>query len=384
MSETELYKPIDPLTIANPFSVFAELRSKSPIFWHDEMQSWVVSRYVDCREILRNHALFAKDPRRAGLKMREERRNIQTEDPPELLTLRGIMMRALHSQDIDGICTSARCQFQNAVLERASQPSFNLMTLAGPAAMDVINRIVGSVEYTAASYAPIFRDLTRAMDSGLDLARLEPGRAAGIALSDGVATWFTATPNAGMISDLNASPIVAEMPRHYVENSLGGVFNAGFSTLYASTGSIALLLLERMNLLDSLPETLLSQTGVDELLRFISPAQATSRLAVVDTEIGGVKIQAGSSLIVLMAAANRDPAIFENPDELHFDRSPNPHLAFAWGPHVCLGAQLAKAWAAEIIRFLHETRGRIELVGEPSYMDTATFRNITDLPIIVR
>ncbi|WP_315765132.1 MULTISPECIES: cytochrome P450 [unclassified Bradyrhizobium] len=384
MINTAIYRPIDADTIADPFSVFAELRKAAPILWHEELKSWVLSRHADCQEVLRNHIIFARDPRRVGIPMREERRNIQTEDPPEQKELRRIMIRALHHQDIDGICADARRRFQTAVLDMDGTGPFNLMKLAAQAAMEIINTIVGSVQYEAASYYPIFRDLTRAMDSGLDRTRLEAGVAAGTELSEAVRTWFTATPDSGMLAELKCNDAVRNMPAYYVNHTLGGVFNAGFSTLYASIGSISLLLLQRPEALDQLRGKTLVATGVDELLRFTSPAQATSRFAVYDTTLGGITIKAGSTIVTLMAAANRDPSVFECPDDLEVERDPNPHLAFAWGPHICLGAQLARVWTAEIVRFLQEVRGTIQIVEEPIYMDSATLRNIVDLKVEVR
>jgi cytochrome P450 len=218
------------------------------------------------------------------------------------------------------------------------------MDVAGSVAMGLINTVIGSDQYDGTSYYPIFRNLTRAMDSGLDPSRLDGGRAAGIILSESVRTWFSKPAASGMLAALQRDAVVCGMPQHYVHNTLGGVFNAGFSTLYASAGSIMLLLLQRLDILNQLRNQKRLRTGVDELFRYTSSAQATSRFAVVDTRLGGIQIAAGSCIVTLMAAANRDPLVFDSPDEIRLDRTPNPHLAFASGAHTCLGARLAKTW----------------------------------------
>lgn len=184
-----------------------------------------------------------------------------------------------------------------------------------------------------------------------------------------------------MIAELQNNEIVNGMPSSYVHNSLGGVFNAGFSTLFAATGSISLLLLGRPDLLEALRDEELLKTGVHELLRITSPAQATSRFAIEDVVLSGVTIPAGSTVVTLMAAANRDSRVFHHPDEIILDRNPNPHLAFAWGPHVCLGSQLATVWIQELICFLHQLGDTFQLRGDPTFMDTATLRNLTNLPV---
>lgn len=384
MTTTYDLQPLAASTLADPFSEYSRLRSVAPVMWHEQLGSWVVSRHPDCLEVLRNSAVFARDPRRAGREMAEERRNIQTQDPPEQLELRSIVMRTLHDQDIAGITRRAGDRLRQEFERRRGGDPFDLMELAAGAAIEVINAVVGSVEHDVANYAPIFRGLTRAMDSGLDASRLEAGREAGAALSESVRTWFTAAAPGGMIADLRSNPVIAGIPDHYVHNTMGGVFNAGFSTLYASTGSITRLLLERPDVLERLTDEVAAATGIHELLRFLSPAQATSRYALSDTTLGGVRIAAGSTVVTLLAAANRDPDVFDRPDDVDVRRSPNPHLAFAWGPHVCLGAQLATAWGGQVVRVLRALGPSLAAHGHPEYLDSATLRTLVALPVVVR
>jgi cytochrome P450 len=82
--------------------------------------------------------------------------------------------------------------------------------------------------------------------------------------------------------------------------------------------------------------------AVDELLRFTSPVQWDRRVAAEPIELGGKTIAAGQAVTMVLAAANRDPAIFAEPDRLDLARRPNPHLAFGRGIHYCLGAGLAR------------------------------------------
>ena len=84
-------------------------------------------------------------------------------------------------------------------------------------------------------------------------------------------------------------------------------------------------------------------TAVEELLRYDGPAQLTGRVATEDLELNGKKIRTGQLVVPVMAAANRDPAVFDDPDRLDVGRRPNPHLAFGDGIHFCLGAPLARA-----------------------------------------
>ena len=86
----------------------------------------------------------------------------------------------------------------------------------------------------------------------------------------------------------------------------------------------------------------LMETAVEELLRYHSPIQITARVATEDLEIGGKRISQGQFISTYIGAVNRDPGQFSDPDRLDISRQENRHLAFALGPHFCLGAALAR------------------------------------------
>ncbi|MEV0294790.1 cytochrome P450 [Nocardia sp. NPDC050710] len=291
-------------------------------------------------------------------------------------------MRTLHRQDLRGVSRLARKQLDEILSEKAGTGPFDLVTeIAEPVAIDLVNAVVGVDYYTADSYRPIFESITKSMDSGLDPARAARGRAASSELIDAVRGWVTADQPTGMIAELRRSDKIDSMAVSYVANTMAGVYNAGFSTTAAAITSAVLTLIQNPDALARLRTCNSYIVAAHELLRYMSPAQATERVSVRDTEIGGQSIARGDTVVTLMAAANRDPAVFDDPDVLRLDRNPNPHLAFAWGPHVCIGAQLAVTWTAELLRCLAEYPGSIRLAGTPEYMNSATLRNLTRLPV---
>jgi cytochrome P450 len=108
-------------------------------------------------------------------------------------------------------------------------------------------------------------------------------------------------------------------------------------------GNGVLALLRHPDQLDKLRSNLsLIPSAVEELLRFESPSQHTGRLAPEDTELGGKQIRKRQAVMAVMAAANRDPERFPDPDRLDITRSDNRHVAFGWGAHFCFGAPLAR------------------------------------------
>ena len=105
-------------------------------------------------------------------------------------------------------------------------------------------------------------------------------------------------------------------------------------------------------------------SAVEELLRYESPSQHTARLAPDDTVLGGKKIAKKQAVIAVMAAGNRDPDRFPDPDRLDFDRPDNRHLAFGWAAHFCFGAPLARLEAQIAFGALVRRFDRLELSGE--------------------
>jgi cytochrome P450 family 142 subfamily A polypeptide 1 len=86
----------------------------------------------------------------------------------------------------------------------------------------------------------------------------------------------------------------------------------------------------------------LMQGAVEEMLRWVSPIKNMARTATHDVELAGAQIQAGQEILLLYPSANRDEAVFEDPETFDITRSPNPHMAFGFGAHFCLGNQLAR------------------------------------------
>ncbi|WP_433027218.1 cytochrome P450 [Actinomycetospora sp. CA-053990] len=123
-------------------------------------------------------------------------------------------------------------------------------------------------------------------------------------------------------------------------------------------------------------------TAVDEIVRWASPINWMRRTAVTDTAVGDVAVAAGEKLLLVYGAANRDPAVFADPDRLDLRRSPNPHQGFgAHGPHFCLGAHLARREVAVLFRELFAGMPDLRVVGEPDRLCSIFVNGIKHLPV---
>ncbi|HEX4534508.1 MAG TPA: cytochrome P450 [Rhizomicrobium sp.] len=157
---------------------------------------------------------------------------------------------------------------------------------------------------------------------------------------------------------------------------------AGHDTTSASTAGGLQALIEspgEMAKLRANPDVI--RTAVDEMVRWVHPVKHFFRTASQDYELRGRKIKAGDSLLMCYPSACRDEDVFKEPFTFRADRSPNPHLAFGFGPHLCLGQYLAKLEMAALYRELLSRVGDIELDGEPVESKTLFMGGLRRLPI---
>jgi cytochrome P450 len=124
--------------------------------------------------------------------------------------------------------------------------------------------------------------------------------------------------------------------------------------------------------------------AVEEILRWASPISHFTRVATEDCEIRGVPIAAGDQVALYFASANRDEDVFDDPFEFRVDRRPNPHLAFGFGEHVCLGAHLARVEIETVYRHLLTRLESFELAGEVERLQSAVNGSLKRLPVRYR
>ncbi len=155
---------------------------------------------------------------------------------------------------------------------------------------------------------------------------------------------------------------------------------AGHEATVNVIGNGMLALLRRPDEWERLPTVPLGAC-VEELIRFDPPLQMFERTAVVDTDVAGHRIPAGTRIAALLGAAARDPQIFDRPDELDVTRHPNPHLGFGAGVHYCLGAPLARLEIAAALDALRTRLPGLHLAAEPTRRPDFVMRGLRTLPV---
>jgi cytochrome P450 len=166
----------------------------------------------------------------------------------------------------------------------------------------------------------------------------------------------------------------------------GFLLGAGFVTTSHVLGKAVVALVRHPDQLAALcanPEGW--PNAVEEILRYDTTGQVVPRIASEDVDIQGYPIQAGESMFLLVGGANRDPAVFDNPDAFDITRAnAREHISFGTGVHACLGAALARMELHIGLQSLFERFPRLTLAGEPTFNNSIGLHGLTHLPVSLR
>ena len=197
-----------------------------------------------------------------------------------------------------------------------------------------------------------------------------------------------AHPRAGdIISDLAQAELDGErLTDEEIYSFVRLLLPAGVETTYRSTGNLLFSLLSRPDQLDAVRrDRSLVPQAIEEALRYEAPLLNITRVATRDTEIGGVPVPAGSTILLMLAAANRDESRFAEPDVFDIARTePKPHIAFGSGPHVCIGMHLARLEMRVALDLLLDRLPNLRLDpdGDDPHIRGQVFRSPTSLPVL--
>jgi cytochrome P450 len=194
-------------------------------------------------------------------------------------------------------------------------------------------------------------------------------------------------PRADLISELAAAELDGErLTDEEIFSFLRLLLPAGVETTYRSLGNLLFSLLSSPDQLDAVrADRELIPQAIEEALRLETPLLNITRLATTDTEVGGVTIPAGSTVMLMLAAANRDEDRFDEPDRFDiFRESPKPHMSFGHGPHACLGTHLARIEMRVALNLLLDRLPNLRLdpEGDDPHIRGQVFRSPTLLPVL--
>jgi len=360
--------------VADPYPYFAAERAAHPIAWHEPTSRWLVFDHASVSAVQRDRRLGRlwrdKEPAAYLEPFNLLHRNQMMEnEPPEHTRLRRPVTAAFNRGHVERLRPRVR-EIAAELLAEVEGGDFDVIgAYAEPLPVLVIAELLG----VPTSYAENLRRWSQAIVRMYEVAPDDQVVAAAVAAAEDFAGLVrelvrerTLRPRDDLISDLAATGGLTE---DEMVASVVLLLNAGHEASVNVFGNGLVAMLRRGRRPG--PDV---PAAVEEMLRFDSALQLFERTATEPVEVGGVTVEPGQKVAVLLGSANRDPAVFDAPDEMRLDRNPNPHVAFGVGVHFCLGAPLARMELAESLAALLAARPGLELVGEPEPRGTFVLR----------
>ncbi len=343
---------------ADPWTPLAELRTSSPIAWTENYGGfWILTSYDDIRDVALDDERFSSAQ---GLtipdKKNTSQRSIPAEmDPPDFLHFRRILHPMLSPAAVDRLTPVIERFVHGAIDEFIEAGRCDLVhDFADPVpAMTTLWKLGLPVERWQEISLPIHKVVFLRQDNPERAGVPEQLQAVTELIYETIASRREA-PRDDMISYLvnstvDGRPVTDEEVKEMVYLTIQGGFDTTGSAI-----SNALIHLDRDREARQLLRDDPSRMGsaIEEFLRYEAPQVALARTAKEDVVIGGQQIEAGDRLLLVWASANRDPEVFDHPDQLQLDRFPNRHMTFGHGAHRCLGSHVARRQMAVALRAL--------------------------------
>ena len=390
--------------LENPYPYYAHLRDTEPVYWSGRLNGWVLTRYDDVRDALKDPRLISNRrvssyadslPQQTQAKMRplfdQFDKWIGNMDAPDHTRLRRLVNVAFTTRVVENL----RAEIASIVDELLTATGANgtvefVSDFAYPLPAIVIARMLGVPSELRQQFMKWSDDLTAY--SGTARAAPEVAESASRSAAELTALFkqLVDKRRANSREDLLSRLVEVEdqgdrLNEQELLGMCGFLLVAGHETTMAllSNGLLGLLRHpEQLQRLRTEPQRI--ATAVEELLRYDSPIQHQTRSAAEDLEIAGMPVKKNDRVIPLLGSANRDPAIFSKPDRLDLGRDLNPHLAFGFGPHYCLGAPLARLEAQVALRAIMKHWPVIQLDNpRPRFRHHTSQRNPVRLDITV-
>ena len=357
----------EPALIADPYPVYARWQADHPIFRAGDSGHWVFTRHDDVRSVLKSSADYSSKAMGEG----GPALPLLTDDPPKHTQLRALVDRAFTMRmlkHMEGWVEELAGSMVAALPPR--QPVDIVQALTIPLPVAVISRMMG----IPAARRDDFKRWSDALTGTLAGASLEDRQQEVLEMVEFFQSLIPqrrAEPGDDLVSSVANAEIDGE---RLTDREIVGfcilLLIAGNETTTNLLGNLLNIAADRPDVWGDLhrnPD--LIDAAVEETLRFDAPVQFLMRKANRPMQYYGEEVAPGDNVTVVMAAANRDPRVYDRPDEFRLDRKKNRHHTFGFGIHFCLGAPLARMEARLVLKALTERFARIERPTVPPGSD---------------
>ena len=393
-----LYQLLDPEVLANPYPLYERLRTEDPVHWDPFLHTWIVTRYVDVLEVLHNFsANRTHTPEKLqamGLSQISPLAQLMVKqmlfmDPPAHTRLRGLASQAFSPARVAVLRSHIR-EIVNRLLDQVqSKGQMDMIAdLGEPLPAIVTAEMLGvplsdrhQLKAWSADFAEMLGNFQHNPEHVPRMLRTVQDMTA--YFRDRIRELRN-IPREGLVYSLMTAEIDGDRltEEEVIANSIVTMVG-GQETTTNLIGNGVLTLLRNPGEMEKLQQDQsLIPSAVEEMLRYESPSQHTGRLAPEDVELGGKVIRTGQAVMAVMAAANRDPERFPDPDRFDVARNDNRHLAFGYAAHFCFGAALARVEGQEAFEAIVRRLPFLELQpGTLVWRNNLGLRGLTALPV---
>ena len=386
-----------PATKADPYPLYGRVRQRGLV--RSPLGVFATADHAAVANILRDRRFssspvhqpgyrppsYPPDDPRAGLPAAD----LLTMDPPDHTRVRRLVAGAFTPRAIAGLEPWIREVTVRLLADADARAGFDLIDgLAFPLPIAVICHLLGVPTEDQAQFRAGGHDVAATLDPQTTAAAQT--RAAELALTgylQDLVRKRRANPDDSILSALIAAEDEGDrLSSGEVVSTALLLLVAGFETTVNLIGNGTVALMGSPDSWDRLrQDPALVPAAIEEMLRYDSPVQLTSRIAAEDVEVGGTVIAAGRAVITLIGGANRDPEVFEQPDEFRIDRPESArHLSFSLGLHHCLGASLARLEGRIAIEELTRRYPALELAAPPTRRSQLVLRGFESVPVRAR
>jgi hypothetical protein len=387
----------NPTFVANPYEQLKALREIGKPVWHEGMQIFLAARHSDANDVFRNKSLGRIFTDKSPAFEWEtfnwlHSDSILDSEPPKHTRLRSLVAKAFNRNKIEGMRPAVERitqQLLDAIDEKVkSGESFDLIAdYAEPLPVKIIADLLGFPESEEHLLRPWSQSIVKMYEvNPSEQYQIEAKKAAGefAEYVRNLAEHRKTNPGQDLITDLAMVEENGEkLNSHELVATCVLLLNAGHEASVNAFGNGMVAALERPDQAELLRKNsrAITDTALEEFMRFDAPLHLFERTATVDTELGGVKIEKGQKIAALIGSANRDSSVFERADEMDLTRDPNPHIGFGAGIHFCLGAPLARLEMSVSLPALWEKYPNMQLDGNPVRRPTFVLRGYESVSI---
>lgn len=385
------YDPFDPTIQLDPYATYAEIRRDDPVHFNEVGDYWTLTRFGDVWNAVHDPATFSSAQGifvgRSDMDMTEMfLPMLIMMDPPRHTKLRAIVSRAFTPRRMADLEPTIRRLTTQLLAPVMQGDSFDLIdTLAAPLPTFVIADLLGVPRSDYENFRKWSDQLVSGDPFSADLAGTSLAGAASLyEYFAGIIAERRAQPRNDLVTSLIEAEVDGE---HLSDEELLGfcllLLVAGNETTTNLVSNAVVALAAHPDQCEELASgSIPMASAVEEFLRYDSPIQGLARTLTRDVELHGRTMHAGQKVMLLFAAANRDPEEFgPTADQLDLRRPISRHLAFGHGIHYCLGASLARLEAGAALEALLSVLPHIELAGTPERRRSGPIRGLSAVPL---